>query len=495
MRARSYGRRRRRAWAKARRTSSAALDPGARVSARAWTRQPQRPRPAGAGGERASSATHASAGVGRPARTAASMRSTAAIRVSAGSCIGLRWCSARRGVAPRRAACALAHRVRSWTGSARIAQPVGRGHRLELGQAAVVVGRCPAGRRAASATPAGRRSGRAGRHCGPGRAPPPRRAQRRPLARRAVGERQPLQRVHGRAYPAPVVAGLESMASEERGALVVPEVQRGVAEVAQHVAVEVELGPGSSRARQSVRQLPRPVRRPARVRLRSSSRGSARCGVSSEPQRSASVPSTGRRGRLRCRRRRRVQDRRGGGHLQGANRVVRSATVRAAWVKIRWASPADPTLTSMRPRSRSMSARSNAVRLSVAGSRGLRRRPARAWAACPAAHALRAAANSRAAASVLRRQSAPRPARTRPPPRRTRRVARRGRRPRRGVGDTASSGPSTAAARCQARRSGSPRRRGRPRAPGGPGAARAGGRLVDRRPDQRVPDRDRVAVR
>jgi hypothetical protein len=67
----------------------------------------------------ASSSTQAKACAGSPARTAAPMRSTAAIRCRAGSRIAPKWCSAA-AVSPWAVArVALAQRARSYSGSVR----------------------------------------------------------------------------------------------------------------------------------------------------------------------------------------------------------------------------------------------------------------------------------------------------------------------------------------------------------------------------------------
>ena len=81
------------------------------------------------------------AGPGRaaPARTAASMRSDAAIRPRTGRRIRERWCSAPKE-SPAAAACApLAQRVRSWTGSVRMPSGCAATTCVQVGEQGVVV--------------------------------------------------------------------------------------------------------------------------------------------------------------------------------------------------------------------------------------------------------------------------------------------------------------------------------------------------------------------
>ena len=119
-------------------------------------------------------------------------------------------------------------------------------------------------------------------------------------------------------------------------------------------------------------------------------------------------------------------------------------------------------------------------------------RPAlRARTACPAAQAVRAAPNSRVARSASSTVSAAdrskaSAAATWPPRSRPARATSCR------ASATSGSGPSAAAARCQVARSGSSRADGVRQGPVRLSLLEAGGRLVHRRPDQRVPHRDGV---
>ena len=296
-----------------------------------------------------------------------------------------KWCSAAR-VSPSLAArVPCAQRRRSCTGSA--STPSGwPGRLVEVGEERVVLGVGSALEGGEDGEPAERGGGELPL---PGAGAEGERllgvaAQRGPPAGDDLGEAEPGQRVQDEHAGAGIAGAGDHRGEAAVVGVVVAEVQGGVAEVGQQVEVGdvgagIQRGPqrlhggcpfvggGAGEGEQEVAEAAGPLACLPAMASAASSGDVSRVVPLSAPYVLSSAAAT----------------------ASSSARFGSSVdTARAAAANMWCASVADPTLTSMRPRSRSMSARSTR---SSASSRAAAA-SVRAAVVCPAAHAVRAAA-------------------------------------------------------------------------------------------------------